>query len=153
VHCQYDECGISDETSLENFPSISWLFDLNKSGKWPDDVKHFVWRSMHDNNAYSKNPTTGETTLLVDLLIAYLRVKCNKAQYGSGTNKVRRFTMHWVRRWVNDGLLILAAGDRWRRRNEFEEILKARERLWCHRGLGQEKVGLLHRALPLSSTS
>ena len=149
VHYQYDECDISDETSLENFPSISWLFDSNKSGKWPDDAKLFVWRSMHDNNAYSKDPTTDETTLLIDLLIAYLRVKCNKAQHGSGMNKVRRLTMHWTRRWINEGLLILTAGDRWRRTNEFEEILKVRERSWCHRDLGQEKVGLFHHALLL----
>lgn len=131
VKCVYEPCDISQEDSLEGYPNIEWLFKPHRS-VWPDEPKIFVWRSMHQTNTYSYKPSEGQAQCLLDLLIAYTRITCNATQYGFATLRIRRFVMHWTRKWA-DNELLTAADDNLRRTDLFQAVLTSRERSWLHR--------------------
>jgi hypothetical protein len=87
---------------------------------------------MHEAGIYSTEPGNQEVEELVEGLIQYLRVTCNRGQRGLLAHKLTWYINQCTQEWNGKGFLKQTSVDDFARSSIFEEMWKERRDAWLH---------------------
>jgi len=108
-------------------PGTEWL---SKGGKWPDEIRRYAIRHIHDHEIYSGTKTNDTA---IKSLAHHLKIGLHLTSSPSDYNivdKCRNFVTFHVRQWDNWGFLEVTTNGATKRTREFEGKWKVQRDAW-----------------------
>lgn len=136
---------------------LIWLIPRpqNGTGKWPEEIKPYLWRYLHDRGLYNVRKETYEAVeRLCQDLKKRLALACDPREDDEIRRKVERQIKYVATQWKEYGLLVQNQGV-YERAPEFEKKWRQARDNWVSQVHHGDTIGLteLSSQEPLRPTS
>lgn len=130
-----------DDSEDEAVTSNEWL-STNGTGKWPEEIKPYLWRYLHDRSLYNVRKETYETVeRLCQDLKKRLALTCDPREDDEIRRKVERQIKYVATQWKEYGLLVQNQGV-YERAPEFEKKWRQARDNWISQVYHGDMTGL-----------